>query len=169
MAGVLRCLATSTHTVKYVHAFNICSLLCGLSLAYACIHGHVRRRSRVYVWKNREEREIVQVDDRGSRACVRALREGVGIDITTTRRRKEISLVVFNPIFIAPLLPPFPRWNDIVWSFIVIVRQHACKWFEDKSKVNANAGGWTFQSSLEKKKKKKVRFEKRMAFSVLVN
>lgn len=56
----------------------------------------------------------MQVDDRGSRACVRALREGVGIDITTTRRRKEISLVVFNPIFIAPLLPPFPRWNDIV-------------------------------------------------------
>lgn len=30
------CFATSTHTVKYVHAFNICSLLCGLSRAYAC-------------------------------------------------------------------------------------------------------------------------------------
>lgn len=79
---------------------------------------------------------------------------GVGVDITATRREKEISLVVFNPIFIALLLP-FPRRNDIVWSFIVIVRQQACKWFENKSKVNVNTRGWTFQSSLEKKKKKK--------------
>lgn len=54
----------------------------------------------------------MQVDDHGcSRVPVRSA--AVDVAVTTTRRRKEISLVVFNPIFIA-LLPPSPRRNDIV-------------------------------------------------------
>lgn len=93
----------------YTHLIYVRPIPAGSECA---LHGTVC--DEVLTWKNTEARleGIVQVDY--SQTRVRAVR-GVGVDITTTPRRKEISLVVFNPIFIA-FLPPSPRLagGDIV-------------------------------------------------------